>query len=442
MHLHHKIAVVGTTSDYIDLLRKKAPGKLLFITGASIRKKAREKAPDPEEEVLCDLSCPEVVIEQLKAHLKSHNLVINGISCFDCESMALAAHLASALNLSYHSLNTIKACRDKSVTRDLWTQNDVETPQAQCIASAPAAMAFFTQMGMPCVLKPVDGSGSERVYRCDTALACETAYHTIRSLQEQVDVIIETFVEGNEYSCDFFIDHQGARPIRFTRKIHAPITVFGTIMAYELVDFPRGNISPKNFDRLLMKAARALGIKRGICMLDFIVTETGASLLEMTPRPGGDCLPWLIEKGMDLDILSLNITLGAQPDFQFQPSRRFSSLVGLRIHGHRAGTLKDIDTSRLMRDSRVREVYIKHKSGHVIQLPPEDYDSWNLGHILFKPSTFISCEQQCIHLLSLLDIDISHENHHRISATGSRTKGTNDHANAKDVRACKCHAKV
>ncbi len=406
MHLCHKTAVVGTSSDYIDLLRKKAPGKLLFITGASIRKKAWEKAPDPEEEVLCDLSFPEVVIEQVKAHLKDHDLVINGISCFDCESMALAAHLAGALNLSYHSLKTIKACRDKSVTRQMWAQRGVETPRAQRIASAPAAMDFFTEMGPPCVLKPVDGSGSERVYRCDTVLACETAYHTIRSLQKRADVIIETFVEGNEYSCDFFIDHQGARPIRFTRKIHAPIPVFGTIMAYELVDFPRGNISTKNFQRLLVKAARALGIERGICMLDFIVTETGASLLEMTPRPGGDCLPWLIEKGMNLDILSLNITLGAQPDFQFQPSRRFSSLVGLRIHGHRAGILKDIDTSRLMADSRVREVYIKHKSGHVIQLPPKDYDSWNLGHILFKPSTLLSCEQQCLHLLSLLTIDI------------------------------------
>jgi len=440
MHLRHKTVVVGTTSDYIDLLRKKAPGKLLFITGDSIRKKAREKAPDPEEEVLCDLSCLEGVIEQVKTHLKDHDLVINGISCFDCESMELAAHLARALNLSYHSLKTIKACRDKSVTRDLWTQNGVETPQAQRIACAPAAMAFFTKMGMPCVLKPVDGSGSERVYRCDTALACETAYHTIRSLQEQADVIIETFVEGNEYSCDFFIDPQGARPIRFTRKIHAPIPVFGTIMAYELVDFPRGNISPKNFDRLLMKAAQALGIERGICMLDFIVTETGASLLEMTPRPGGDCLPWLIEKGMNLDILSLNITLGAQPDFQFQPSRRFSSLVGLRIHGHHAGTLKDIDTSRLMRDSRVREVYIKHKSGHVIQLPPADYDSWNLGHILFKPSTLISCEQQCLHLLSLLTIDIRNENQQRTPATDSRTQRINTHAKARNVLVGKCHA--
>ena len=426
MHLRHKTAVVGTTSDYIDLLGKKLPGKLLFITGTSIRKKAREKAPAPDEEVLCDLCCPDTVIHNLKAHLQAHAIELNGIACFDCESMALAARVAESLNLSYHSLKTIESCRDKSITRRLWTRNDVETPWAQRIGSATAAVGFFKEMGTSCVLKPVDGSGSERVYRCDTALACETAYHAICQGQPHNDVIIETFVEGNEYSCDFFMDHQGAHPIRFTRKIHSPIPVFGTIMAYELVDFPRGNISPKNFERLLMKAARALGIKSGICMLDFIVTETGASLLEMTPRPGGDCLPWLIEKGMNLDILSLNIKLSAQPAFTFQPSRRFSPLVGLRIHAHRAGTLKDIDTSRLMADSRVREVYIKHKPGHMIQLPPADYDSWNLGHILFKPSTLLSCETQSLQLLSLLNIDINHAKDH--PAPSKKEQRSHDHA--------------
>ncbi len=426
MHLRHKTAVVGTTSDYIDLLRKKLPEKLLFVTGTPIRKKAREKAPDPEEEVLSDLSCADRVIDEVKAHLHTHDIALNGIACFDCESMSLAARMAESFNLSYHSLKTIESCRDKSITRRLWTENNVETPLAQRIGSALAAMDFFKKMGTSCVLKPVDGSGSERVYRCDTALECETAYHTICQGQPYNNVVIETFVEGNEYSCDFFMDHQGAHPIRFTRKIHSPIPVFGTIMAYELVDFPRGNVSPKNFERLLMKAARTLGIKRGICMLDFIVTETGASLLEMTPRPGGDCLPWLIEKGMNLDILSLNISLSAQSDFKFQPSRRFSPLVGLRIHAHRAGTLKDIDYSRLMADSRVRDVYIKHKPGHVIQLPPEDYDSWNLGHILFKPSTLLSCETQSLQLLSLLNIDINHGKAH--TAPSRTQKRTHDHA--------------
>ena len=428
MHLRHRTAVVGTTADYIDLLRKKLPNRLLFITKSVIRKKAREKPPSPEEEILCDLSCADTVINTVKAHLQVHGIELNGIACFDCESMTLAARMAEALNLSYHSLKTIEACRDKSITRRLWTQNEIETPRAQRIGSAAAAMDFFKEMGRLCVLKPVDGSGSERVYCCHTALECETAYHNICCGQDHADVIIETFVEGNEYSCDFCMDRRGAHPIRFTRKIHSPIPVFGTIMAYELVDFPRGNVSPKNLESLLTKAARALGIEKGICMLDFIVTETGASLLEMTPRPGGDCLPWLIEKGMNLDILSLNINLCTQSDLKFQPSpsRGFSPLVGLRIHGHRSGILKDIDTSRLMADSRVREVYIKHKPGHVIELPPEDYDSWNLGHILFKPSTLLSCESQSLELLSLLNIEINHGKDHR--APSAKKQRSHDHA--------------
>ncbi|SLM31006.1 conserved hypothetical protein [Desulfamplus magnetovallimortis] len=401
-----KTIVVGTTSDYIDLLRRKLPSKLFFVTSPDIRKKAREAAPEKSEELLCDLSSHDAVNAMIEHHILQYGLTLNGIACFDCESMLLASYVATHFALKYPSPEAILACRDKSLTRRMWHSREIATPESLCITSEEQAKHFFEKNLMPCVLKPLDGSGSERVFRCNTAMECQTAYNTICSFQKKPEVLIEMFVEGTEYSCDVIIEKNCSYPIRFTRKIHAPMPVFGTIMAYELVEFPRGNISQKSFMSMLVKAAHALGISNGICMIDFIVTENGVSLLEMTPRPGGDCLPWLIKKGMNLDILSMNIDVASQPEFHFHAPSGFTSLVGLKIHAHGDGKLKYIDSSRLMEDPRVREVYIKQKPGHLIKLPPEDYDSWNLGHIIFKPSKFISCEAQCMQLLSLLDIEI------------------------------------
>lgn len=401
-----RTAVVGTTSDYIDLLGRKAPGKLIFITDTDIRRTAVEPAPQADEELLCDLSRVQSVIDKLSRHLRDHRITLNGITCFDCESMMLTAQLATAFNLPWHSPDTIQTCRDKSLTRQCWTSCGIDTPRAQRVSSPETAAAFFTAVESPCVLKPLDGSGSERVFLCRSADECKTSLHTICRFQSDPHAVIETFVSGSEYSCDILISPGGVTPLRFTRKISSPIAFFGTIMGYELVDFPRGNLSEKGFLKLMKRAADALYITQGICMVDFIVTENGVSLLEMTPRPGGDCLPWLLQAGQHLDTLKVALDAAADPHFSFTPSGRVTPLVGLRIHARKAGILKDINTNRLMKDTRVHSVHLGHRPGHRIALPPRDYDSWNLGHIIFKPSPRVSCEDQCLHLLSLLTVDI------------------------------------
>jgi len=415
---HQRTLIVGTTSDYIDLLRQKSPARsLLFVTSPSIRHKATEDQPEGDEELLCELNAPEMVISNLRKHILLYGILLKGVACFDCESMALTSHIASAFDLPYPSIDAILACRDKSRTRALWHADGVETPQYAKVSSSSQAAEFFEKNGLTCVLKPVDSSGSERVFKCNTSQECEAAYQIIRSPQQSPDIIIETYVEGTEYSCDFIVDpmldskqrvyKNQVIPIRFTRKIHAPISVFGTIMAYEVVEFPSGNFSKEEFFSLLSKAAEALGITRGICMLDFIVTDSGISLLEMTPRPGGDCLPWLIQKAINIDVLKLTLDFAGDSALYFNRSAIFEPLVGLRIHADQSGTLKSIDTHKVRRDSRVKDVFIKHRPGHTILLPPHDYDSWNLGHIIFNPFKDISCKEQCIYLLSMLNIELT-----------------------------------
>lgn len=412
-----RVLVVATTSDYIDLLRQKYPAKsLLFITAPDVRNKATEDRPQDDEELLCKLDHPEKVIDNLLRHILTYGITLKGIACFDCDSMILAAHIAAEFNLSYPSIDTVLACREKSRTRQLWHANGVQTPKYARVSSAVEAVSFFEESRSHCVLKPIDSSGSERVFRCTTSAECEAAYQIICAPQQSPDIIIETYIDGTEYSCDFIIDskldntgavsHSLVTPIRFTRKIHSPGSVFGTIMAYEVVKFPSGNFVEKKFLSLLAKSAGVLGITRSICMLDFIVTTNDIHLLEMTPRPGGDCLPWLIQHSMNIDILKLALDFAASKEFCFHSSAIAKPLVGLRIHADRPGILDSINTGKVASDPRVREVFIKQKSGHKILLPPEDYDSWNLGHIIFDPYEDIPNKDQCVDLLSLLETKI------------------------------------
>ncbi|MFA6011534.1 MAG: ATP-grasp domain-containing protein [Desulfobacteraceae bacterium] len=407
-----KILVVGTTADYVEILRKAAPGKCLFVTAHTIRKQAFEPTPTEGEEILCDTDpkAHSIVTLQIKRHLRNFNISLDGIACFDCESMDLTARIALALGLDYPAPESILNCRDKSRTKEVWRANGVPCPRFQSVSNEDDVRDFFKELESPCVLKPVDGSGSERVFKCRTEDECVKAFAAIRENREAQRVIMEEFVDGTEYSCDFIVDKESVRLIRMTRKIHAPGSVFGTIMAYEMIDFLSENVSRDYFMGILGKAARSLGIERSLCMLDFIVSPDGdISLLEIAPRPGGDCLPWLIQRSMGLDILRMTLSAAEPGHFDFKKPPMVSPCVGLRIHAKQTGRLKNIDTTRVAQDPRVTDVYLKYRMGHQITLPPQDYDSWNLGHIIFKPAGLVSRFDQCRELLSLVKIDIDHE---------------------------------
>jgi biotin carboxylase len=276
--------------------------------------------------------------------------------------------------------------------------------------SESEAAEFFIRAGCECVLKPVQGSGSEHVFKCSTADKCKEAFREIAKNQASPVAVAEKFIQGTEYSCDFIIDGSKIHLIRIARKLPSDNNVFGTTMGYELIEFLPGNISHTYFISMLEKAAKSVGINRAICMMDFIVRGSMIYILELAPRPGGDCLPWLIEKAMGLDILALTINFVQQKPYIHIKPESFSPMIGLRIHAQKPGILKKIDITGLQADSRVRDVYIKRENGDIIVIPPADYDSWNLGHAIFKPYRFVELEKQCKDLLSLVTIEMENRN--------------------------------
>ena len=47
----NQVLVVGTTSDYIEWIRKVRPGQALFLTEPKVRQNATEPCPDDGEEI-------------------------------------------------------------------------------------------------------------------------------------------------------------------------------------------------------------------------------------------------------------------------------------------------------------------------------------------------------------------------------------------------------
>ena len=243
---HDKVLIVGTTSDYIDWIQKKYPGRALFLTEPEIRERAKEGSPDPKDEIVVRLDNVSVLKKTLKVHLKKWNQRIAGVVCFDCESMETASQLAATFKVEYPDMLSIRNCRDKYVSKQIWEENGVRCPSVCPVNSAEETIDFLKECQKGIVLKPFCGSGSELVFHCKSSRDCDHAFEVLKNgLAERSEnrlfnqksaqnylMLAEEYVTGPEYSCDFIIENEKITIIRLSRKIKYNHQPFGTDRLY------------------------------------------------------------------------------------------------------------------------------------------------------------------------------------------------------------------
>lgn len=425
--LNEKVLIVGTTADYIDIIYRRFPDRALFLTDPIERENSKDFCkPDEDSEVLCDLSNQDSVFKTLLEHINRCQIEISGIACFDCESLSLASYIAVKLSLPFPTHNAVTASRSKFISKYLWQKDNLPCPEVKLVKNPDEAVSFMDLLNKPIVMKPLTGSGSELIFLCNSKKDCYNAFYTLRERlknhhdnrmyaildanEERINprdvFVVEEYISGVEYSCDFVINENNLEIIRIARKIPAREQTIGTILAYILPAELPTKINMLDFKRQLKRAANALGIKRAICMLDFIIEDDKAKMIEIAPRPGGDCLPFLEKWSSGFDVISYTINFAAGVLVKLPKKSDWNPLVGLRLFANKQGTIHSIETDDFLNDSRVLECYIKHGVGHNVILPPRDYDSRILGHVIFKPKSFDTIEEECIELSNIIFVNI------------------------------------
>ncbi len=416
VHKTPKVLVAGTTADYIEWIRTRCPGEALFITAPHVRRTAREPVPDPSEELVWDLSDTASLVQALTAHMDTYSQIPDGIACFDCESMVTAARLARALRLSYPDESAILNCRDKLISKQLWQAQGILCPRVWPVHGIGDLTRILKETTAGLVLKPAWGSGSELVFQCENRKKAETAWQAVTSgLKKRKEnalfahpdqlILAEERICGPEYSADFILTDTGLTLIRTARKLIPSGMPFGTAAGYEVPGILPSHLPVDTLSSVLEKAARAVGLEKGICMVDFVIRHNQPYLLEITPRPGGDCLPWLLDISGNLDILKLTLDVARNrpwnpDDYPFSPH------MAIRIHARKSGTLQSIDSRQLASEPRVKQIHLIRQPGHRIVLPPEEYDSWLLGHVIFDTYGWNFPETRCSLLARRMEIEI------------------------------------
>ena len=238
------------------------------------------------------------------------------------------AKTASRLGLPGPRSSAVRACRDKYKQRVLLHRAGCCVPAFSKASSIKGALTAAQEMGLPVILKPVNGSGSVGVRLC--ANFHEVASHAQALLRQRTNerglavphkVLIESVAHGSEYSVEAFSNNI----IGITKKYLGPLPDFvevGHDYPAELSDAARAVI-----EQTALSALDVLGMTWGPVHVELRLTEHGPKIIEVNPRLAGGYIPELVRlsSGIDLIAETIRAATGNQP--RLEPlTNRYASI--------------------------------------------------------------------------------------------------------------------
>jgi cyanophycin synthetase len=210
---------------------------------------------------------------------------------------------------------------DKNLTNRLLDSAGLPVPKSEVVTNADAAVAAARRIGFPSVVKPLDGNHGRGVHldlRSDDEVrhAFEGAVTQTRS----GEVVIETYINGNDYRCLVI----GGKVAAIAERVPASVVGDGSSSVQQLVD--RTNADPR----------RGIGHEKVLTRINVdsaaleLVREQGFEL-DGVP-PDGVRVKLALTGNMSTGGTSIDRTMEAHPD-NVEIAEMAARVVGLDVAG-------------------------------------------------------------------------------------------------------------
>ena len=214
----------------------------------------------------------------------------------DDDTTELASQASAALGLSDNRERAVHDALDKFEFRRVMAGAGLNGPSFQLVKLTTDTHHLATTLAYPCVLKPVNLSGSRGVVRANNeadfieafARVGQIIMSTARVARRDV-LLIESFIEGCEVSLEGLLEDGRLRVLTLFDK---PEPLDGPYFEETLYVTPSrlSNIEQDEITAQTQAATRALGLTTGPIHAEVRLNSRGAFVIELAPRTiGGLC---------------------------------------------------------------------------------------------------------------------------------------------------------
>ncbi len=301
--------------------------------------------------------------------------------------LPVVAQLADWLGLPGNSAAAVAVCRNKATVRRTLAEAGLPQPRFAAVTEVADTAAAISRIGFPCVVKPVDDSGSNDVLKCADLAATMAqvgrvvATHTnVRQLPTARTALVEEYLAGPEISVETFSWQGTTHLIGVTEKSVAGEPYFVEHRHIFPADLPAA--VETSVRDTVERALAEVGLRLGAAHTEIRLTAHGPMLVEINARLAGGMIPELVRLATGIRMLDQQLRVFAGlPPVLARDTRRYAGIQFLLAD--RPGVLVGVHgTERASAVPGVERVAVTGRIGAAVRPARNAYD--RLGYVLAR----------------------------------------------------------
>ena len=315
------------------------------------------------------------------------------------------ARLAERLGLPGLPVRTAEIVADKRKMRAAFEGAGVASPPGREITSADERA--LEEVGLPAVVKPVDGSGQRGVSELRRADELPAAVERALAASRAGVAVLERYVEGDEYTVNGFILDGEYFPMSVTQRLLHPPPPLGVCIAHR---YPSRFEAERELFDLADAASTAVGIENGPSYVQVRVEKGRPWVIEVGARLGGGKDAELAKLVTGFDAIRANVlwALGELKRDDLRHGEATAPCGQVRFVVAPPGGIVRLDAAPALQLDGVHEAGFYWQEG--MALPPLTSGAERLGYLLLTAADEAELDRRTEEALGALQIEITPEN--------------------------------
>ena len=266
-----------------------------------------------------DFDYPSVLAQVLQAHEVQP---LDAVICLLDIRLIEAARLAKALGLNYLNPDSATLLRDKFNVRTRLAQAGIEQPEFALATNNAQIQQAIDALGLPILLKPSDGYGSQNILTLLTQADLQRAQSLLTQLLPMASdyglgvmsndrLLIERYMSGVFIGCDTLT----VNGTHHLLGIHEKLMFSPPSFAIKGGCFLPNQGEWPGLEDYLKRLLNAVGFDCGAAHIEIMLTPQGPRLVEINPRLVGAKIARLVAYSLNCSVheLLIQLHLGLEP---------------------------------------------------------------------------------------------------------------------------------
>lgn len=368
------------------------------------------------------------VIEKLKLFQKNNpEIKFDGAITFWEDDIPILAKVCEEFKLTGNNYETSIRTRNKYEMRKRLAETGLGNPRFHLVKNKNDLKKAMEEIGFPAVMKPIWGADSEFVVLIRNS---EEAKNTLDYLQkncnEQFNPIFkynngnflyEEYMDGMEISLECFIQYGIPHVIGINEKQPMKPPYFVEC----------GDISPARLEvkaepevvKLAESALIALGVQNSLAHIEIKITSTGAKIVEVGSRMGGDDLYMYVKNIWDTDMVEIGLRIACGLDANYIRKQAKGCMVCKYFIPNHSGIIANIEGMKeAQKTKNISRLLITKDVGDAILVPPEGFET--AGWIVAKGRNYQEADALMNRTINKIEMNVI--KFHKDSSLGKTTR--------------------